>query len=226
MDKSKARLQAEHEEAMEAKRVEVQRRAHEMLQMKLEDFASSTQQNTVLKEELKRAKEEVELVKEQVATEQAKRLFQVGVLLVGLLCPSLVDVTSCVARCAVPVSCSGGVSLLACAVGAGRRCLGCGFVGVPLANVPVSLYEDGKGVAGREVWTALDRVQQPPRVNHRSNGGHRYVRLRCSCARDVQQAAGGCAPCRLQALRAHPSSDGSNGIAAQEVRWLGRCGGP
>ena len=30
--------------------------------------------------------------------------FQVGVLLVGLLCPSLVDVTSCVARCAVPVS--------------------------------------------------------------------------------------------------------------------------
>ena len=152
--------------------------------------------------------------------------FQVGVLLVGLLCPSLVDVTSCVARCAVPVSCSGGVSLLACAVGAGRRCLGCGFVGVPLANVPVSLYEDGKGVAGREVWTALDRVQQPPRVNHRSNGGHRYVRLRCSCARDVQQAAGGCAPCRLQALRAHPSSDGSNGIAAQEVRWLGRCGGP
>jgi hypothetical protein len=74
------KAQAQLEEARQRSCRDAELRAHETLQMKLEDLNSSSQQNLSLKEDLKLAKKEVQLVKEQVAAEQAKRLFQVGVL--------------------------------------------------------------------------------------------------------------------------------------------------
>jgi chromosome segregation ATPase len=74
------KAQAQLEEARQRNYREAEMRAHEMLQMKLEDLNSSSQQNMSLRKELERAKEEVQQVKEQVAAEQAKRLFQLGVL--------------------------------------------------------------------------------------------------------------------------------------------------